>query len=147
MANRIIPDKDEVFRWFFEGRPYTWMCEEYERKYNRDTTMTMWGNFRRRNGLPKMFIHQPTLIPWQVEERHRWCYAAVMLRLEFRLRAEDPRFPLTPLDLLRLTVWKDLLAADGLVVHYDPADVLGFSYVDRRPDIDLDLIREPGTSA
>ena len=147
MADEMIVDRDEVLRWFSEGRSYIWMCEEYERKYNRRTTMTMWGNFRRRNALLKRLVRDRALFPWPMEEHHHWSYAAVMLRAESRLRADDPRYVLDPSALLRLKVWKDLLAADDLVVHYDPETHDGFSYVARRSGIDLDLIREPVESS
>ena len=149
-----IVNEDEVIQWFSEGRPYAWMAQEYERKYNTDTTVTMWGNYRRRNNLPKVLITLSNRsMPWTIREEHLLCYPAMMLRTA-AMTVEQPttaareaatQFHLSDLNMLRLRVWRDLLAADGLVVHYEPA--AGFSYVARRPGIDLGLVREPEESA
>ena len=137
-------NEDEVIRWFAEGRSYLWMCEQYERQYNIRTTMTTWGNYRRRNNISKRIVRCEEIIPWKVQEQHRWTYPVVMLRAAVRERTEvDQSF----LEQLRLRVWRDQLAADDLVVDYDPASDAGFSYVQRRPGIDLGLIREPGEAS
>lgn len=140
MPKTKIQDEAEVLRWFDEGRPYIWMVEEYARKYNIATTLTMWGNFRRRRGIPKRIVRDDNLIPWLVEEQHRWAYPVAMLRTEARRRGGAE---LTETDESRLKAWKDRLEAEDLVVHYDPNTDSGFFYVDRRPGVDLDLIREP----
>lgn len=139
-ASKIV-DEAEVLRWFEEGKSYAWMTEEYERKYNVSTTPTMWGNFRRRRGLSKRIVRNDDLIPWEVEERHRWAYPVVMLRTEARRRAGSK---LTEADKLRLEAWLSKMGDDDLVVHYNPNTGQGFFYVKRRPNIDKDLIREPG---
>ena len=134
-------NEDEVIRWFAEGRSYVWMGEQYERQYNIRTKISLWGNYRRRNKIPKVLSRLDRAVPWNLQEQHRWTYAAVMLHAAWRERTEaDQSF----LEQLRLRVWRDQLAADDLVVDYDPASDAGFSYVQRRPGIDLGLIREPG---
>ena len=140
MPKTKIQDEQEVLRWFEEGRSYIWMVEEYERKYNIETTITMWGNFRRRRGLPKRVVRDDNLIPWLVKDEHRWAYPVAMLRTEARRRAGGS---LTPLEQSRVDAWKARLEQDNMVVHYEPDSETGFFYVERREGVDLDLIREP----
>lgn len=140
MAASKIQDEAEVIRWFEEGRTYAWMSEEYERKYNISTVPSLWGNFRRRKGLTARLVRNDDLIPWAIEEKHRWAYPVAVLRMEARQRAG---VELTPTDAGRLAAWKAQLAAGDLVVHYDPETEEGWHYVPRRPGVDLDLIRVP----
>lgn len=140
MAQTKIQDEAEVIRWFEEGRTYAWMCQEYERKYNIHTVPSLWGNFRRRKGLTRRITRNDDLIPWAVNEEHRWDYDLALLRMEARKRAGAK---LTPSDAGRLEAWHRKLQADDLVLHYDPDTEEGFFYVPRRPGIDNDLIREP----
>lgn len=139
MASKI-QDVAEVIRWFNEGRTYRWMTEEYERKYNLVVSPSLWGNFRRRMGLPRRINRDDDLIPWLVAPEHRSNYAVQMLRAEARLRRG---IPLTGNYFERLEAWKAKLAADDLVVHYEPETERGFFYVPRRIGVDNDLIREP----
>ena len=132
-----IQDHAEVLRWFDEGRSYTWMCQEYERKYNLLTVPSMWGNFRRRHGLTHRINRDQALIPWKVEAEHRWDYDVVMLRLEARRRAGAA---VHPRDRSRFEYWRASLDAQNLVISYDSTS--GFARVPRRVGIDLDLIRE-----
>lgn len=140
MGARKIQDEQEVIRWFEEGRTYEWMVEEYRRKYNIETVPSMWGNFRRRRGLQRRIVRDDDLIPWHVKREHRWAYAVMMLRTEGRKRAGKP---LSEDMEHQLAVWKENLAADKAVVHYDPDTEEGFFYVPRREGIDTDLIRVP----
>ena len=66
-----IQDEGEVRRWFAEGRTYRWMCDEYLRKYNIETVQSMWGNIRRKWGLPRRITRDDDLIPWLILEKHR----------------------------------------------------------------------------
>jgi hypothetical protein len=135
-----IQDETEVKRWFEEGRTYAWMQAEYRRKYNIDTTLSMWGNFRRKHGLARRIQRDDELIPWAVQREHRWRYPVMMLRQEARRRAG---FELTPEQIAKLDAWKRGLADQGAVVHYEPDTEDGWFYVPARPGIDTDLIRVP----
>ncbi|AOQ27079.1 immunity repressor [Streptomyces phage Brataylor] len=139
MPARKIQDEGEVLRWFEEGRTYDWMVEEYRRKYNIETVPSLWGNFRRRRGLPRRIVRDDDLIPWLIKEEHRWLYPLAMLRVEARLRAGAK---VSELELSRVTNWKQMLEEEGAVVHYDPDTEDGFFYVPRQPG-DEDIIHKP----
>ncbi|GAA2426677.1 hypothetical protein [Streptomyces macrosporus] len=139
MPKRKIVDEGEVIRWFEEGWTYQEMTDEYKRKYNIDTVLSLWGNFRQRKGLDRRIARDDDLIPWAMKREHRQLYPVMMLRLEARRRAgmaidEDER--------KRLDSWKRKLAEENVVVHYDPDTEDGFAYVRREPT-DGDLIRRP----
>ncbi|HYF74616.1 MAG TPA: hypothetical protein VD864_17435 [Nocardioides sp.] len=140
MPTRKIVDEGEVIRWFEEGRTYAWMAEEYRTKYGISTVPSMWGNFRRRKGLDRRLERNDDLIPWAVEKQHRWAYPLMMLRTEARRRAG---MEVSGGMLDRLERWLERMTADQTVIHYDPATEEGFSYVPRRADLDVDLIRVP----
>ena len=135
-----IQDEAEVIRWFTEGRTYAWMAQEYERTYNLSPDPSAFGDFRRRHGLSQRITGNDALIPWAVAEVHRWDYDLALLRMEARRRAGSA---LNRADAVRLAGFLQKLADTDMVLHYDPDTVAGFSYVPRRPGIDLDLIREP----
>ncbi|MFE3589391.1 hypothetical protein ACFXOY_17940 [Streptomyces niveus] len=139
MAAKKIVDDQEVIRWFREGKTYEWMINEYKRKYNIDTVQSMWGNFRRRKGLDRRIARDDELIPWVVKEEHRWLYPVTMLRAEARRRQG---FKVTESDMARLNSWKEMLAEEDAVVHYDPDTEDGFFYVPRQAGDD-DLIHQP----
>lgn len=140
MPRSKIVNEQEVIRWIEEGKTYNWMVEEYERKYNIQTTPSMFGNFRLRRGLDRRIGRDDNLIPWEVKKEHRWHYPLAMLRVEARRREGRP---LRESDAQRLASWKQMLAEQDLVVHYDPETEEGFFYVPRREGVDTDLIREP----
>jgi hypothetical protein len=140
MGASKIQNEQEVIRWFEEGRTYSWMIEEYRRKYNIDTVPSMWGNFRRRRGLDRRIARDDELIPWEVKREHRWDYPVMMLRREARLRAG---FDLSEDEAHGLEIWKQNLAKEDAVVHYDPDTEDGWFYVPRRKGVDTDLIRVP----
>ncbi|AKY03637.1 immunity repressor [Streptomyces phage Izzy] len=139
MPARKIQNEQEVLRWFEEGRTYDWMVEEYKRKYNIETVPSLWGNFRRRRGLPRRIVRDDELIPWHIKEEHRWLYPLAMLRVEARKRAGAP---VTELEESRLTNWRAMLEEENAVVHYDPDTEEGFFYVPREPGDD-DIIHKP----
>lgn len=132
-----IVNETEVLRWFEEGRTYAWMVEEYKRKYGIDTVNSMWSNFRHRRGLERRIVRDDVLIPWHVEEKHRWDYAVQMLRSEARRR--DGR-SLRPQEAERLQGWLRTLKRERVVVAYDAT--VGFTLVPRLPS-DTDIIRIP----
>ncbi|AKY03713.1 transcriptional repressor [Streptomyces phage Lannister] len=139
MPARKIQNEQEVLRWFEEGRTYDWMVEEYKRKYNIETVPSLWGNFRRRRGLPRRIVRDDELIPWHIKEEHRWLYPLAMLRIEARNRAGAG---LSELEQSRLKNWKAMLEEENAVVHYDPDTEEGFFYVPRQPGDD-DIIHKP----
>lgn len=102
----------------------------------RPSTISM---AKRRYGLDVREPHAD-LIPWLVHEDHRGLYAAKMLRLEGRRRRGDQ----LDADQLRyLENWKQKMADDGTVVHYEYDTDEGWFYVPRRDGVDQDLIRDP----
>lgn len=140
MANIKIQDESEIIRWFEEGRTYRWMCEQYLTKYNLQVQPSMFGNFRRRHGLPRRYVRNDTLIPWAVKQEHRWEYPVMMLRLEARKREGKS---IGEENEGRLAAWHRHLDETGSVLHYDPDTPEGWFYVARRKGIDQDVIREP----
>src|SRR4051794_23140703 len=124
-ASKIV-DEEEVIRWFREGRTYEWMSEQYRTKYDTVMTPSAWGNFRRRRGLTRRIVRDDELIPWAVQERHRWAYPLQMLRLEARARAGEP---VREADANRHRNFMAKLDAHGLVVDYDPDTADGFRLV------------------
>ncbi|MEU0674456.1 hypothetical protein ABZ330_16450 [Streptomyces sp. NPDC006172] len=141
-ASKIV-NEQEVIRWFEEGRTYQWMIEEYKRKYNIDTVASMWGNFRRRRGLDPRIVRDTELIPWDIAPEHRWKYPIAMLRLEARVKAGTK---LTEDERGRLASWREMLAEENAVVHYDPETEDGFFYVPRQEG-DHELIHPPTKSS
>lgn len=140
MANRTkIVDEAEVMRWFEEGRTYQWMTDEYLRKYNVEVNPSMWASWRRRRGLKRRIVRNDDLIPWAVNEEHRWNYAVQMLRLEGRLREDEP---LSEIQAQRLKAWKEMLSQANAVVHYDPDTEDGFHFIPREATDD-DIVRRP----
>lgn len=138
MGRRKIQDESEVLRWFDEGRTYAWMVATYREKYAIETTVAMWGNFRRRRGLDRRITWDDELVPWVVELRHRYDYPALMVRKEARRRAG---FDMTGDQHHEIDTWLAGMRSAGTVLHYDPST--GWNYVPRRAGIDRDIIREP----
>lgn len=133
-----IQNEDEVKRWFTEGKSYTEMCDLYRTKYNIETVPSLWGNFRRRHGLPRRFARNDNLIPWAVAKDHAYAYPLAMLRIEGRVREG---MSIRDTDRARLESWKAEREEQGTVVHYDPETEQGFFYVPAEPGDDL--IRQP----
>jgi len=139
MPGSKIVDQQEVLRWFADGWTAPQMIEEYRRKYNLETSPSMWGNFRKRHGLAARNVRDTSLIPWQVEERHRFRYPLEMLRLEAQARAGRQ---LRGDDAARHDSFLKRLQERGEVIEYLPETEDGFHYVSRRPQ-DRDIIRAP----
>lgn len=139
-ARSKVQDMQEAVRWLEEGRTYQWIVDEYLRKYNIETTISMWAALRRRQGIDARIVRDEALIPWAVKPEHRHSHAVSMLRAEARRRAGKT---LTPLMEDMLNVWLVGLQRDKTVVHYDPDTEEGWWYVPRREGIDTDLIRVP----
>ncbi|HLL67543.1 MAG TPA: hypothetical protein VK453_17795 [Micromonosporaceae bacterium] len=138
-----IVDEQEVVAWFAEGRTYRWMSEDYRRKYNIETSPSLWGTYRHLRGLHRPTTNDHGLVPWNVRERHRWAYPVIMLRAEARRRGG---VDLSADDLAKLEAWLKRMKEDDTVLHYDPDTEEGWCYVPRRVGIDVDLIRVPDTT-
>lgn len=137
-ASKIV-DEGEVIRWMKEGKTYSWMVEEYQRKYNIETVPSLWSNFRARRGLPRRITRDDDLIPWHVQPQHRWAYPLAMLRAEARRRSGRE---LRPIDQQRVDGWLRGMDEKNVVLHYDPELPEGFFYVPREKT-DTDIIRQP----
>jgi hypothetical protein len=135
-----IQNEQEVVRWYEEGRTYQWMVDEYRRRYKIETTVAMFSNFRSRKNLDRRNIWDTDLIPWALNDEHRWHYAAMMLRLQARVNAGQE---LDQADADRLASWKAKLEEANAVVHYDPDTTEGFFYIPREPDDRDALVRRP----
>ena len=135
-----IVDHSEIDRWIAEGRTYRWMAEEYERKYNLQVVPTMFSNYRARRGLPRRLVWDDKLIPWAVSKEHRWGKPIWALRTEAKLRSGAT---VGSVEAERLRQYKDQMALDDVVIHYDPETEQGWWLIPRRPGIDKDMIREP----
>lgn len=140
MPASIIVNEQEVRRWFEQGRPYSYMIEQYQTKYGRDTTIAYWSKWRQRHGIERRNVRDDKLIPWKVEEQHRYDWDILNLRKEARRRAGKP-LPEGEDDVV--DGWIRGLEADGAVIHYEPETEQGWFRVPRREGVDFDLIREP----
>ncbi|MBC7290731.1 MAG: hypothetical protein H5T83_05260 [Actinotalea sp.] len=134
-----VRDVDEALRWFHAGRSLDWVRQEYERRYNVETTAAMWELFVRLY-VARERTARSTVIPWDVREHHQWSAHLAMLRVEEWTRAGHW---VTPSDVTRHAAWRQGLEAAGLVVDYDPASDEGFVLVPRRDGVDTDVIRDP----
>jgi len=140
MTATKIQDQAEVLRWFEEGWTYGQMQEEYLRKYNIETALSMWSNFRKRHGLPRRIERNDDMIPWAVKPEHRHRHALTMLRTANRV---NQGLPVGESSARQYRSWIESLTAEDVVVHYEPDTEEGFFYVPRRPNLDKGLIREP----
>jgi|SRR5690606_26281058 len=143
MPRSKIQNESEAIRWIEEGKPYGEIIELYRKKYNIETSQSMWATFRRRRGLDTRLVRDDELIPWVVKREHRWRFAPTMLRAEARLRAGKS---ISDDDRVKLEAFKERLVSDDRVVHYDPDTEQGWFYVPRRPGVDTDLVRVPDAS-
>lgn len=140
MPASFIEDEGEVFRWFREGRPYSYMIEQYRTKYNKETTVAYWSKWRQRHGIERRVTRDDKLIPWKVEEQHRYMWDILQLRKEARRRTGSP-LPEGEGDVV--DAWIRGLDEEGAVIHYEPDTDQGWFRVPRRKGVDHDLIREP----
>lgn len=140
MSNHKIVNESEAIDWITSGKTYQWMAETHLAKYNVQVSPAAFSNLRRRHGLPGRQVRDEKLIPWKVNREHRYDWPIQMLRLEARRRAGKP---LTENEQKDLQGWLNTMQQDGCVVHYQPDTEQGWFYVEPRPGIDNDLIREP----
>ena len=140
MGARKIQDRAELIRWFEAGVTYEEMVERYWTKYNLETTFSMFGNFRRREGLQRRITRDDELIPWAVKVEHRHDYPILMLRKEARRRSG---LPVSDEDALAIDAWIRGMKESETVLHYEPDTDQGWFYVPPREGVDVDLIRKP----
>lgn len=140
MPGEKLQSPAEFTKWWNEGKTYQWIIDEYRRKYHIEITPSAIGNWRARLGLERRQQRSLDLIPWTVEERHRYRHALAMLRAEARRRAGAP---LSAIQKTRLDSWMAFMKEEDAVVHYDPETEEGFFYVPRREGVDKDLVRMP----
>lgn len=140
MPGEKLQSADEFRRWWDEGRTYQWIINKYREKYGIDVTLGAIGNWRARLGLERRQQRNMSLIPWEIEEKHRYRHVLAMLRAEGRRRAGAP---LARLQEHRLESWLHWMSENDCVVHYDPETDEGFHYVPRRSGVDADLVRTP----
>lgn len=98
-----------------------------------------------RNHLGLRPVHQrhSDLIPWRVLPEHSHAFPAQMLRLEGRRRRGDS---IPPADEVKRARFIRRLTREDIVVDYSaehPDYRNGWAYVERRPGIDRDIIRDP----
>ena len=62
MVATKIQNLEEALAWLREGKPYQWIVEEYLRKYNIETVPSLWGNLRRKHGIPRRLVRNDDLI-------------------------------------------------------------------------------------
>jgi hypothetical protein len=134
-----IVDEAEVEKWFQQNKTYAWMRQAYLDQYGIETSISMWGNYRRRHKMKRRITRDDNLIPWAVEEKHRFRYEVIMLRLEARVRDGQE---LPDREAKKLRSWLADLEEKNAVVHYDPETEQGFFLVPREEQ-DTDIIREP----
>ncbi|MFC3504440.1 hypothetical protein ACFOOK_26210 [Micromonospora krabiensis] len=139
VASKLV-NRDEFKRWYEEGKSYTWIVEEYARKYNLEISLGTISNWRHQLGLPKRAVRDASLVPWAVERQHRYNHILQMLRTEARRRAGEA---IPPGRAKKLESWLRNLGEQDAVVHYDPDTEQGWWLVPRRPGVDTDIIREP----
>lgn len=138
-ASKLV-NRDEFIAWYEEGKTYSWIIDEYARKYGVEVGHGTISNWRQQLGLDKRAVRDPGLIPWAVKREHRYNHLLQMLRAEARRRAGEP----IPDERLRkLESWLRNLKEKDAVVHYDPDTDQGWWLVPRRPGVDEDLIRNP----
>ena len=136
---RHVRDVDEAVDWIEQGRSVDWVRQEYERRYNVETTRGMWELFVRSHVVRERTVRSE-LVPWDVLEQHQWSTHLAMLRVEEWNRAGQW---VPSSDHARHAAWRQSLDAAGLVVDYDPASEDGFVLVPRRAGVDTDVIRDP----
>lgn len=134
----IIENEKQIVDWLNEGRPYREIVDLYDLAFNVRLSLSTITNVRKRNGMPPRINRDDRLIPWAVRPEHSNRMDLVGLRAESRMRAG---LTLNSQTMANWRRWRKDLDESGKVVDYDPDS--GFSWVPRRPGIDLDLIREP----
>lgn len=143
MAAKVIPDKtvELLVRRGLNDREIAEVLGDEFSIYVTPNAITAW---RRRNGDDLRRLRYEELIPWRVKAEHSILYPVKVLRWEARRRAG---LDLAPTDASRLEAYKAKLDAAfdgrGGVIHYDPDTEQGWFVVERRPGIDVDMIRNP----
>ena len=126
---KFTPDKSTLSRWRDEGLTHQQMAdrvfEETGHKVSRAAITLCMMNY----GLSKPRPRYKDTLPWRVSLSHIMSYPARQLRALGRRLAGGE---LNPYESNLLDQWLANLEEDGLIVAYDPDDVTGFHYVDKK---------------
>lgn len=137
--NKIV-NHGQVEGWIREGKTYKWISDEHERLHGVRLSPAALSTFRERCGIPRRQVRDIDLMPWAVEERHRYLLPALMLRALARRRTGAE---LDEQAAKKLDSWLERLQSDDLVVTYVKGSDEGFFLVPRRKGVDTDVIRVP----
>lgn len=140
MAKRLVQNEQEAVKMMEAGTGLTDMVRFYREKYDIETSVSMWNDFRRRRGIARRFVWDTEVIPWKLAGDHAYKYEAIRLRQYARRKAGKLIAEKVPGEL---DAWLRGMDDAGTVVHYDPDTMEGFTYVPRRKGVDLGIIREP----
>lgn len=126
---KYTPDANTLSRWRDEGLTHQQMAdrvfEETGHKVSRAAITLCMMNY----GLSKPRPRYKDTLPWRVSLSHIMSYPTRMLRLLGKRLAGGE---LNPYESNLLDQWLANLEEDGLIVAYDPDDVTGFHYVDKK---------------
>lgn len=135
----LPPEMSQIVRGRTDDQVVEYLKEHHSISVTRNA-IVMW---RKRRGEERVLPRYDDLLPWSVKVEHAYMYIPKLLRFEARKRRG---LPLDPRDERRLQVFKDKLAAENAVVHYDADTEQGWWTVPRREGIDTDIIRDPKRS-
>ena len=135
---RFLPPDHVLTQWRAEGLTHKQMADRVKDQTGVEVAVGTVSAALSRAGLTER-IRYAEVIPWSVKSEHETYYPYVMLSAEGRARRGKP---LSPAKAVKLANWKNRLAAEGVVVHYERSTDYGWHYVPARPGIDLGLIRE-----
>ena len=134
-APRYLPNADEIIRMMEkEGLTQGEIADRY------GVGPAAVSAALAREGKTKDRRVYPELIPWRVRQIHNNSYDLRMLRWEGQMRNG---MNLPSYRLQKLANWKNNLRQADAVIHYDPDTEQGFFRVEKRPRIDIDLVRIP----
>ena len=137
--------ESEVRRWYHEGKTYVWMAQEYQRKYELSVSPSIFSYRRTTRGWERRQRTRDDLIPWEINDEHRWHRHFGMLKLEIQSRRHGLG-TLRESDVRDLLAFREQLKAENAVVQYNSHTEEGFSFVPREPG-DLDFVRMPDQAA
>ncbi|WP_405057039.1 hypothetical protein OG474_30425 [Kribbella sp. NBC_01505] len=137
----------EAKRLLADGKTYQEMVDFYLEKYGIETSISMWAGRRRVWGLEDRSAQRDVdIIPWDnIEQRWHWNNKLLMLKVAQRLAAG---MEVAEISRSRYEAWLRERTAKNEVVSYEPdnPEDEGFYYRERRPGIDLGLVRVPDTA-
>lgn len=141
-ADRQI-DREFLTELLNEGLPGPEVVNRYRESGRGVIALNSVYAMRHHLGLPPLREQHLELLPWKMKPNHNSGFPAQMLRLESRHRRGET---LSKDDEGKRARFVRRLEREGIVVDYNPANPEyheGWAYVERRPGIDVDLIRDP----